>query len=793
MSEQDESGAGHGGEREPMPGSERDGALGRWRLRRVLGVGMLTLAVAAIASAGARDARSEGPGAAAPAVARHVDDRSCAECHPSEYERWASSHHAKAMQPADDRTVLGNFDGAVFRDRGLTARFFRRDGRFFVKTEGPDGRPADFEITHTFGVDPLQQYLVPLPGGRLQGLTIAWDTRRKRWFSIYPDVKFALDDPRHWTGRYENWNLMCAECHTTNYRKRYDAGTDTYRSTWDALNVGCQACHGPGEAHVAWARAPGERASPGRLGTGLVVDFSAHDSRYQVDACAPCHSRRVRLLESPPPGAAFLDGFVPQRLHTGLYHPDGQQLGEVFEYGSFVQSTMYASGVRCTDCHDPHAGKPRARGNALCTGCHGPRPDPRFPTLKGATYDSPTHHFHRAGSPGAACVACHMPAKNYMVVHARRDHSLGVPRPDVSATLGTPNACTGCHADRPPAWAARAIRRWYGAARGRDTRDVDAIAAGRTAARVAGPRLSALAADLRQPAIVRATALDLLRGYGDAGIGAMQRALGDRDAVVRLAAVAGLDRLPVEERSTSVAPLLRDPVRAVRIEAARVLAAVPAERFTASEHRGLLAALGELAESQAAMADMPSTHVALGMLHEAGGRRELARQSYDTALRMDPFLVPARTKLATLHEAAGRLADAESVLREGVRRAPRSGELRYALGLVLTGQQRFVAAADELGKAVRLMPRDARVRYNHGLALQHLGRRAASAALLEAYRLDPADPQIVYAVAVWYVRRGDHARAEIYARRLADLVPADAGARDFLDRVRRARAGERTR
>ncbi|MBI2219328.1 MAG: tetratricopeptide repeat protein [Candidatus Rokubacteria bacterium] len=765
---------------------------GRQRRGAALGAALLAV-VASGAGAGVWHARSEPlrPGAAA--ATGHVDDRACAECHRSEYERWATSHHARAMQPADDMTVLGDFTGAVFKDRGITARFFRRGPRFFVNTEGPGGKPADFEITYTFGVEPLQQYLVPFPGGRLQALTIAWDTQRKRWFSLYPDVRFRLDDPRHWTGRYENWNLMCAECHTTSFRKGYDAESDSYRSAWDALNVGCQACHGPGAAHVASARARAAGAGPPPDGTGLAVDLASRDARGQVDACAACHARRTRLSETPRPGAPFLDGFVPQRLHAGLYHPDGQQLGEVFEYGSFLQSTMYRRGVRCTDCHDPHAGTLRARGNALCAGCHGPRPDPRFPTLKAAVYDSPAHHFHPAGSPGAACVACHMPARNYMIVHARRDHALGVPRPDVSAELGTPNACTGCHAGRPARWATRAIRRWYGSGAARDTRTAETIAAGRAGARVAEPRLWALAADVRQPGILRATALDLLRARPGAGVGALQRALADADPLVRLAAVGALDRLPVEQRIALAAPLLTDPLRAVRIDAARVLAVVPAERLAASVRGELAAALADLSASHAAMVDMPSTHVVLGQLYESRGQRDLAGPSYETALRMDPYLVSARTHLARLHDAAGRVSAAESVLREGLRRAPDSGELRYSLGLVLAEQQRFVDAAEELGKAVRLMPRDARVRYNQGLALQRLGRRPAAAALLEAYRLDPADPQIVHAVAAWYLAHGDHAHAELYAKRLADLVPGDAAARDFLDRVRRGPARNRAR
>jgi hypothetical protein len=112
---------------------------------------------------------------------------------------------------------------------------------------------------------------------------------------------------------------------------------------------------------------------------------------------------------------------------------------------------MYRRGVTCMDCHEPHALKLRAEGNA-----------PVRAVTAAAAFDTGQHHFHKAGSKGAQCVECHMPAQAYMVVDPRRDHSIRVPRPDLSESLGTPNACTGCHEDRRPRWAASAMDQWYG-------------------------------------------------------------------------------------------------------------------------------------------------------------------------------------------------------------------------------------------------------------------------------------------------------------------------------------------
>lgn len=720
------------------------------------------------------------PAATSQAVA-YVGDRSCAECHAGESRDWQHSHHQRAMQPATADTVLGDFRGATFSQRGVASRFFTRDGRFFVHTEGGDGQPADFEIKYTFGVAPLQQYLVEYPGGRLQSLTVAWDVSRKRWFSLYPGERFAADDPLHWTGRYQNWNLMCAECHTTDFTKGYDPAADTYRSAWKEIDVGCQACHGPGGDHVRWARQGSRGAS-----SGLVVDFRASDSRYEVDACASCHSRRARIAAGEHPGRPLYDTFRPETLRAPLYHVDGQQLDEVYEYGSFRQSKMYQRGVRCTDCHNPHSGKIRAEGNAVCTQCHRPEANPRFPTLAHKVYDAPVHHFHKAGSPGAQCVSCHMPTRDYMIVDPRRDHTLRPPRPDLSVKIGTPNACTSCHRDRTAAWAAAAIEKRYGPERPPGLEWPLAFAAGRAEARDGAPALIAVAGDREVPAIVRATALGLLRGYGAQGTDVLTASLKDPDPAVRVAAVAGLEGVSPPERVAAVAPLLTDQVRAVRIEAARVLAAVPRDGLDGAQARALDAAVAEFVEAQRAMADMPASHLNLAVLYASEGRRDLAEAEYLTSLRLDPYFGPARANLVALYNAVGRNTEAERVLRDGITRTPNEGELYYSLGLLLAEDKRLAEAADALATAARLMPRRARVRYNLALALDRLSRdREAESALLQALQLDPQDGDIVYALAAFYVQRRQWKRALPFAEQLVTISPGNPRFQSLLEGIKR--------
>lgn len=704
----------------------------------------------------------------------YVEEKVCGECHPRQVQDWTGSHHERAMQPATDQTVLGDFNNAEFTQKGITSRFFKQAGKFLVHTEGEAGQMADFEVPYTFGVEPLQQYLIARPGGRLHNLPIAWDTEGHRWFHLSPDEHLTPGDPFHWTGLYQTWNVMCAECHSTNLRKNYDPATNAYETAWSAVNVGCQACHGPGGRHLAFAREQTqETARPPDGNRGLLVGFDAQDAHGQVDACARCHSRHHRIGEDDSPSLPLLDALVPEVLRQGLYHADGQILGEVFEYGSFLQSKMYQAGVRCTDCHDPHNLKLKAAGNALCGQCH-----------QAQAYDAPAHHFHRPGSAGASCVNCHMPAKTYMVIDARRDHGLRVPRPDLSVKLGTPNACSLCHADRPAQWAADAVASWYGSKPPPDYAKI--LAAGRAGLTEALPQLAQLAGASDPPTMVRATALESLRHYGMAGTAAMVTALQDADPLVRVTAVGGLDRLPPSALLTAVGPLLRDPIRAVRMEAARVLAAVPPEGFPPAERAAFEAAIAEFTAAQKMMADTPGAQLNLAVLQTQQGQPALAEQSYLAALRLDPAFLPAGFNLAHLYSQMHRNAEAELVLRQALHYAPEEGELYYSLGLLLVEERRLEDASDALGNAARLSPTRSRVHYNYGLVLQQLGRRPeAETALRTAHELAPSDGDILQALAGFHIQQGQWERAASYAEQLTNLTPDAPGPRRLLNQIRR--------
>jgi predicted CXXCH cytochrome family protein len=665
----------------------------------------------------------------------YVGSTACAGCHAAEYEAWRGSQHAAAMQVADEGTVLGDFTDAKFSYSGITSRFFRRDGRFMVRTDGADGKLADFEVRHTFGVYPLQQYLVELPGGHVQALSIAWDTRPEqeggqRWFHLYPDERIDHRDELHWTQRQQNWNFMCSDCHSTDVRKNYDAATNTFATTFSEVSVGCEACHGPGSTHVALAQ---EAAATGRTmeasgltvalderrGAAWVIDPATGNAarsrpratERELDVCAQCHARRGQFSNDYRAGEPFLDHYRPSLLSPGLYHPDGQQRDEVFNWGSFLSSRMYAAGVTCGDCHEPHGGKLHAPGNAVCAQCHA-----------AAKFDTPDHHFHEPGTPGAACTACHMKTETYMVVDPRHDHSFRIPRPDRSASLGVPDACGACHAERPTQWAAAEIGKRRPAPKQGFQGFAEAFAAADTGDPSAAIALTQIVANQQESAIARASALERLsRLSGESALLSAEAALDDPSPLVRAAAIVVHDMLPPLQRR-AVVPLLGDPVRTVRMQAARTLAPLADDAFSADELDAFQRAAGEFVAAERFNADRPEHRTNLGAFLADRGELTASEAEYRAALELDARFVPAWVNLADLMRLSGREVDTEATLREGLKQVPGAAALHHSLGLSLVRQQRKPEALKELKRATELDPANRRFAYVYEVARADLAQ-----------------------------------------------------------------------
>lgn len=704
------------------------------------------------------------------ARAEFVGGNRCAECHRAQLQRWTGSHHDLAMQLADDQTVLGNFDNQTIEHHGIRSELTRADGRFVVTTDGPDGQLRPFEVQYVFGVDPLQQYLVEMQAspqgiGRVQCLPLAWDTHRRRWFHLYPDEPLPPGDPLHWTQPLQNWNYMCAECHSTGLKKNFDLDTRNYHTTFSEIDVSCEACHAAGSIHIELAEARSlfwDR----HHGYGL-ARLKQKSSQTEIETCARCHARRRVIRDGFEPGAPFLDYYAPQLLDGDVYHVDGQIRDEAYEYGSFLQSRMYRENVRCTDCHDPHTSRLKAQGNQLCNQCHVP-----------GKFDTPAHHHHVAGKAGSSCVDCHMPETTYMVVDPRRDHSIRVPRPDLTVDLGTPNACNGCHtkADEDPRWAAQQIVEWFGPRRAGEPHFAYAIAAGRSGNPDAPAPLARVAARKDVGPLVRASAVALLGRFTTSeSQQAITRYLSDPDPLVRSAAASSAEILPPAERLRLLTPLLRDPIRLVRIEVVRLLAALGPEQLSPSDRVAFDAAVVDFEGAQQANNDQPGAHLNLGAIYADLGRRQDALRAYRTALALDPEFVPALANLALLYHEAGDNAASEKTYRELILKAPDLADARYSLGLLLAEDPaRLQEAVPELERATQLAPDSARMHYNLGLALQHLGRVGeAASALARAAALEPENPDYPYALTVLHLQAAHWAQARHYAERLKALRPRE--------------------
>jgi tetratricopeptide (TPR) repeat protein len=712
------------------------------------------------------------------------------------------------MQAVTPDTVLGNFNNTSFTYAGLETRFLRRGDAFIVRTEGPDGKIADYEVAYTFGYYPLQQYLIAFPGGRYQALSICWDTRPKalggqRWFHLYPQEKIRAGDFLHWTSLSQNWNYQCAECHSTDLRKNFDAATNRYETTWSEVNVSCEACHGPASHHVEWAHAArdGNAAPPANKGfvfaltaaegalwainpaTGIADRSRPRASHAEIETCARCHSRRSTLTDAYIFGRPLADTHRAALLDSSLYFPDGQIEDEVYEYGSFLQSRMFAKGVTCSDCHDPHELRLSERVDQTCARCHLP-----------AKFASPAHHHHRLDSPGASCVECHMPSRTYMVIDRRRDHSFRVPRPDLSVSLGTPNACSSCHADKPAAWAAAAAKAWFGSvSKSSQPHYASAIQPGRTAGIGAERALVATASNPETPAIVRATTLSLLASMlSPVSLETVESGLADSDPMVRAAAAEALSGVDEATRARMLAPLFADPVRLVRINAARSSAAVRASLLTDEQSSARTRALEEFVAVQREAADAPGSHINLGALYAEQGNPDGAKAEFETALKIQPMFVPASINLADVFRVQGRDDEGEKVLRAAIGRTPDQADLHHALGLLLVRAKRLDEAVDEFRRAAVLDPTDRRGQYVLGVALYSTGRmREAIETLERANTSHPGDREILAALVSYHRELGHVDRALEYARQLLNLSPTDEAVRRLVAQLEAAGGSSR--
>ncbi|TCU14662.1 tetratricopeptide repeat protein [Rhizobium sullae] len=707
-----------------------------------------------------------------------VDEKTCASCHGDQAAAFAKSDHAKAMALADENAVRADFNNSRFEHDGTVTTFSRRDGRFLVRTDGPDGKEAEFEVKYTFGYEPLQQYLVDTGGGRLQALDVAWDTTRQQWFWLGNDTQAKPASTYHWTGPFYRWNRTCIDCHSTDPQAGFQPATNEYKSTYIATSIGCQSCHGPGAKHVAWA-ASGKASSVSNPDLGL--------PKADASACFACHARRTRLLSGHEAGKPFLDYFSPALLREDLYFPDGQILDEVFEYGSFQQSKMARAGVTCLDCHRPHEAGLKAAGNALCTQCHSEIKPERFAKEDpSGLFDDPSHTHHPVGSAGAQCANCHMPQRTYMKVDPRRDHSFVIPRPDLSATFGTPNACMTCHAGKSNAWAAETMDKWYGAEWRKRPTITHAFAGAANDEQAALDALRKLVNDQDEAGIVRGSAVARMSRIDGADVTADVRSASvDADPLVRLGAAEAAVNLPPERRLEAIGGLLSDETRAVRVAAATALGSTPPDLF-GNQRGSFEAAVNDLRAYVDTNADVAETQSNYGFFLFGQQRMAEAEAAFQRAISLDPTLEGSRVNLAEFYRATGQTDRSEQTYAEAISVAPDRADLRYGHALSLVRKKAIDNAILELEEAIRLDPQNSRYKTTLAVALDSVGRTGDALNRLDAWAPAGSDPDLTGLALQYSLKLQRLPDALKFAERMAELRPQDQQISDLLRQLRQA-------
>ena len=704
----------------------------------------------------------------------------CIACHPNEVKDWKGSHHEMAMKPAGADSIIADFNNTEFEHKGYKSKFYMKDGGYFVSTKNAKGEMQEFKVTHTFGLEPLQQYIVEFPNGRSQCLHIAWDAKKKTWYHLYGDMDIDHGEWLNWTGASQNWNSMCADCHSTELKKNFDPETDSYNTTFKEINVSCEACHGPADQHILAKLNPdaGIEKDPHFIGLKMA---ETPINKTEVEKCARCHSRRGQISDYYDHKGEFMDHYLPEILRDNIYHPDGQILDEVYVYGSFAQSKMYHQhNVRCTNCHNPHTAKLKMQGNDLCMQCH------KLPGQNGVKdssdvsnfYTTKAHHMHKEGTEAAQCINCHMTGKHYMGIDFRRDHSFRIPRPDQSVMFGTPNACSNCHkaegelrtetgVDRDKIdlsgakWAAEAVIKHYG--KERRPHFSDLLLPGRNGERPQPHLLIQLARDKTAQPLARATAIWLLSNFAgfSPAESAAKELLQDKEPIVRFHAMAMFTNRKLDQKIAIYGPLLHDDIRAVRGEAANNLSDITQPDLLPEKYRSAFKkALGEYRSYMKFMADSPGGQMNISNFHYKRGEKKESMDALRNVIKIDSHFNQARMNLAYMLGIEKKYEEAEKVYLKVIEQEPKFPGGWYNLGILYTEMEEYEKADNCFNEAIIRQPRNLRIYLNRGLTLQKLKRYDEAekvfykAITQEGATRDPNAREIAYALILMQIDRG---------------------------------------
>jgi predicted CXXCH cytochrome family protein len=723
-----------------------------------------------------------------------VGSDTCANCHAKEFSEWKGSHHQLAMQVANGKTVLADFNDSKVNYKQRSALFFKKGQQFFVTTDNQAGHSETYQISYTFGVYPLQQYIVDFVNGKKQVLDIAWDSRPKTeggqvWYFLGSDhnvvVKHNKDDSAHseyflsansaddadfhWTGPFYNWNSRCASCHVTEFKKQYNRYKKAYpvnlSDQMSELGVGCEACHGGGKTHVnAMGSIVGSKLKHAGFNKTLKdngvwsplaeavrhstvqTERAAHtmvrtgeQDTMQVQACAGCHSRRLQLNDRDS-NLSFTDNYMPMLIEPSLYHADGQVNDENFVWGSFQQSKMHKAGVTCSNCHNPHSTKLKGSINGVtdksnvCLQCHG-----------AADYKTEKHHKHKQTSSGSQCINCHMPAKTFMNVDKRLDHGFRIPNPILAQATNSPNACISCHKDKNIEWASIQYSKLFPTDKAKKLQPFSkaffaALNGGQSAEKISLD-LMKIATDPKQGDLVRASALVRAgQVHNQVSMMALPSLLASDSALIRLGAVRSLGSLPLQQKYSLLAARLGgsdkkevEPSASVRIEIARQLAGVPLRQLPKQQAKELTAMFHDLIAAAEYNGDVAANLVVLADFYMARQQVKLAKSLYLEALDISPNDEAALLNLADLYRALNQDAQALPYLQRAIKAHPTSANAHYVFGLYYVRTKDMKGAEQLLKQATMLQTNNASYAYTYGLILSELRQKPAAKAFVKEW------------------------------------------------------------
>ena len=689
-----------------------------------IGATFLTMTIAIRAQSSASPPSLPAPPAPPAQSGDYLGSASCARCHEVEHGQWSKSLHIRMTKPIDEAIVAGDFTaGTRLSDHGRSYEFGRgKDGRPFVSVSFGGRAPETFPVQYTLGAKRYQGYLSTLPDGRIFVLPVFWHVESRRWL----DWKEITPIPDGAHDIRQIWNVNCFNCHGTNIVQGFDVATKKYNTTWTEMGIGCEACHGPGREHVAlmdeWEKNPAARPAydnssknRGLSDTLKIFSTRSSDPRRVFDTCAYCHGNKNNAFVGFRGGDRYEDyalpfivsGALPPDDFQGEFWPDGRPNRFNRPQALMLSGCFQAGAIACTNCHVAHGSRNEhslkvdiyqgRNGDALCTQCH-PKPRAGEALVDGVSQ----HTYHAIDSPGSRCINCHMSDVNWRLLIRRRDHTFRPPVPEMTAQYGVPNACTTCHDDRTPEWAAAQMNEWWGDGERRAAlaRLADVMYRAGSGDTGVIPDLARLAVNRSQGAPIRASAADYLgqMALGRAGTGgisspmsqtsfdsggpgsrlpapgsrqpapvklppavvnALIGAAADPEAIVRAAALESLAASGDRDRILPpITARLTDPSRIVRAHAAEILLAFGIAALPGAAGEALRRAQDDLADSTRAFPSVASGHATRGWLEAERGRTQEAERALDDAIRLQPDYARPVVLKGVLAARAERFADA---------------------------------------------------------------------------------------------------------------------------------------